>query len=423
VKNNSSRFPMKLLLREHGIPGGIETVNIQLVKEFTELVDLVVWVMPVARLKYFQQILPPSDHLIYETQFWSREKTWVQNSVKKAEGIVHQKSRPVRPALRNLRHILWDLRLKWIIRRYKITHSFCSWAYVNVPRISVPTGVMVMDLGWKHCPDSFGHGTQDWVESLFFSWLKKAAVVFPVSETTTLDLKRFYPWYKGMIRVVPHGTLGNRRDNMLSEPAAAGPSRRPLFYYPARAGGNKDHLTLFKACETLFAQGYDFDLVLTGEKTEHFADANEYNDDISVETSRAFLQRNQLLFQGRVKPLGYRPRSEVDALYECCTAVVLPSAFEGFGLPLIEALEKGSEIICSDNPAYREQLSRYGCEDQVCVVPVGDAAALAAEMEKIIIASRRPLWRKRSQSSALERWTWKDAATAYVESLSALTPA
>ena len=73
-------------------------------------------------------------------------------------------------------------------------------------------------------------------------------------------------------------------------------------------------------------------------------------------------------------------------------------------------------------PPYREQLLRHGCEDQVWLVPAGDAKALAAEMEKILIASRQPLWRKRSQSNALQRWTWKDAASAYVESLSALTP-
>jgi glycosyltransferase involved in cell wall biosynthesis len=102
--------------------------------------------------------------------------------------------------------------------------------------------------------------------------------------------------------------------------------------------------------------------------------------------------------------------------------VVLPSFFEGFGLALTEALENGAEIICSDIPAHREQLQRYECPGQVWLTPARDADALAAEMEKVLIASRRPDWGKRSQSSALERWTWKDAAVAYLESLSALTP-
>ncbi|HEY4284917.1 MAG TPA: glycosyltransferase [Chthoniobacterales bacterium] len=422
MKNNSSRFPIRLLLREHGIPGGCETVNIQLVKEFAELVDLVVWVMPISRLNYFQQILPPSDRLIYEPQFWSRE-TWIQNSAKKAEAFVRQKSPQTHPTVQNLRHALWDLRLKWIVHRYKITHSFCSWVHVTVPRINVPTGVMVMDVMWKHFPDSFGHGTQDWVDCRFRNWLKKAAVLFPVSETTTQDIKRFYPWYNGPIRVVPHGALSEQCNGGSSAPSPETSDSRPIFYYPARAGINKDHLTLFKACEKLFAKGLDFDLVLTGHNTEHFANRHPYDDDNAIEACRASLQANRILFQGRIKSRGYCTRSEVDSLYKCCTAVVLPSTFEGFGLPLIEALESGAEIICSDIPPYREQLLRHHCEDQVRLFPAGDSTALAAEMEKVLIASRQPLWRKRSQSGAFERWTWKDAATAYLESLAALTPA
>jgi glycosyltransferase involved in cell wall biosynthesis len=423
VKNNGSRSPIRLLLREHGIPGGVETVNIQLVKKFTELVDLVVWVMPIGRVKYFQQILPPSNRLIYEPQFWSRE-TWLQNRLKKAEGFVHQRHPSVQPVFQTVRHSLWDLRLQWIIRRHRLTHSFCSWPHVNVPRIGIPMGVMVMDVMWKHFPDSFGPGSHDWVDRRFRTWLKKAAVLFPVSEATTIDIRRFYPSYTGPLRVVPHGARSEQPNGESPlVPEVDPPHTRSMFYYPARAGINKDHLTLFKACEQLFAKGFDFDVVLTGHMTQHFADTDPYNDDIAIETCRAFLQANRALFQGRIEPRGYCTRSEVEALYHCCTAVVLPSAFEGFGLPLIEALEHGAEIICSDILPYREQLSRHGCENQVWLVPAGDPTALAAEMEKVLIASSQPRWRKRSRSASLQRWTWKDAAAAYVESLGALSPA
>jgi len=93
---------------------------------------------------------------------------------------------------------------------------------------------------------------------------------------------------------------------------------------------------------------------------------------------------------------------------------------DGLGFP--EALETGAEIICSDIPPYREQLSRYGCADQVSVFPAGDAVALASAMEKILIGSRESVWRKRSGPIAFKNWTWTDAAAAYVESLSAVTP-
>jgi len=411
---------MRLLLWEHGIPGGSETVNIQLIKEFTKMVDLVVWVMPHERIKYFQQILPPSDRLIYEPRFWSRE-TRLRKSIASTEAFVDHRKPSLNPTFRKLRRAVVDLRLNWIIRRYRLTHSFCGWLHVDVPRIRIPTGVMVMDVMWKHFPDSFGIGSQEWVDRRFTNWLKKAAILFPVSEATAEEIRRFYPWYTGPMRVVPHGALDHQPNGTSSAATAHTSTDRPIFFYPARAGINKDHLTLFKACEHLFAKGHDFDLVLTGHQTEHFADS-DYDNDNGIGGCRAFLRERRSVFKGRIKSRGYCARSEVDALYNTCTAVVLSSALEGFGLPLIEALETGAEIICSDIPPYREQLSRYGCADQVSVFPAGDAVALASAMEKILIGSRESVWRKRSGPIAFKNWTWTDAAAAYVESLSAVTP-
>lgn len=415
------RTSLRLLLLEHGLPGGIETVNIQLVREFVELVECVVWVMPRSRFAYFQQFLPASDRLIYQPQFWRRE-TWLQNDLKKAARFVlRQKHSPMRSAFETLRYALWDLRLRSIIREHNITHCFCTWMHLNVPRVNVPIGAMVMDVLWKHFPETVCDGALEQIERRFCNWLTKSSVVFPISETTASDIKRFYPWFTGNTHVVPHGALNICHNGAPATAVPDMPLDRCLFYYPARTGLNKDHPTLFEACAKLFAEGHDFEVVLTGARTEHFADPQP-NNDMSVEIGRAFLQRQQALFRGRIKTRGYCDRADVETLYKSCTAVVLPSLFEGFSLPLVEALQNGAEIICSDIPAHREQLNRYGCTDEVWLTPAGDAAALAEQMEQVLLASRQPRWRKRSQSNGLEGWTWKDAAAAYIESLAAITP-
>jgi glycosyltransferase involved in cell wall biosynthesis len=46
--------------------------------------------------------------------------------------------------------------------------------------------------------------------------------------------------------------------------------------------------------------------------------------------------------------------AELQWCYTQCDAVVSPSTFEGFGLPITEALLAGSRIVCSDIPAFRE---------------------------------------------------------------------
>jgi len=47
-------------------------------------------------------------------------------------------------------------------------------------------------------------------------------------------------------------------------------------------------------------------------------------------------------------------REEVEELYATSTAVVFPTLFEGFGLPVLEAMERGCPVLCSDIPVLRE---------------------------------------------------------------------
>jgi glycosyltransferase involved in cell wall biosynthesis len=419
------RRPMRLLLREYGASGGTETVNIHLVKEFTELVERVVWVMPGWRMKFFQQILPPSDRLVYELPYWP-PRARLANVLRKATSLaLRLKNLPARFVFENMREALSDLWLRRLVREHEITHCFYNWTFgVNVPRIGVPIGAMLMDVRWKHFPETFPQVDITAADRQFCNWLRKSNVVFPVSETTASDIKRFYPWHAGRTRVVPHGAESADHNQSGSVAVRAG-SGRCVFFYPAAAHGHKNHITLFRACAELLTKGFEFEVVLTGFGTEHFG-RNQVNGqcpsngEAAVEVARGFLHQHHDLFQGRIKPLGYIDRAQINVLYNACSAVILPSFFEGFGLPLIEALQNGARVICSDIPAHREQLMRYRCIDQVALIPPADAAVLAAEMEKIIVSTPDPQT-KRVPPNTLKQWSWRDVAETYLDSLGAVT--
>ncbi len=51
---------------------------------------------------------------------------------------------------------------------------------------------------------------------------------------------------------------------------------------------------------------------------------------------------------------GYLPRSELPALYSGAQALVMPSSYEGFGLPVIEAMACGTAVACSDSSSLPE---------------------------------------------------------------------
>jgi glycosyltransferase involved in cell wall biosynthesis len=58
--------------------------------------------------------------------------------------------------------------------------------------------------------------------------------------------------------------------------------------------------------------------------------------------------------EGWLIHLGYAPDPVLRTLYERAAVLACPSLYEGFGLPLIEAMAAGTPVVCSDIPVFRE---------------------------------------------------------------------
>jgi glycosyltransferase involved in cell wall biosynthesis/GT2 family glycosyltransferase len=74
---------------------------------------------------------------------------------------------------------------------------------------------------------------------------------------------------------------------------------------------------------------------------------------------RSALDRRIAGAPARVQHLGFVDPAQLRMLYASCVGVVLPSLYEGFGLPVLEAFEAGAPVIASDIPTVNE-LSRDG---------------------------------------------------------------
>ena len=84
-----------------------------------------------------------------------------------------------------------------------------------------------------------------------------------------------------------------------------------------------------------------------------------------------------------VHALGHVSPGELEWLYRHATLVLVPSRYEGFGLPLLEAMARGAAVIASDIPALRETgdgVARF--------VPAGDAGAWAFAVHDLSADSR-----------------------------------
>src|SRR4029453_10914804 len=80
-----------------------------------------------------------------------------------------------------------------------------------------------------------------------------------------------------------------------------------------------------------------------------------------------------------VRTPGFVPQADLVRVVAGAAALVVPSWYEGFGLPALEALACGTPVVAADLPALREVLG-----DQAELVPPGDAEALAGALGRVL---------------------------------------
>jgi glycosyltransferase involved in cell wall biosynthesis len=139
-------------------------------------------------------------------------------------------------------------------------------------------------------------------------------------------------------------------------PVAAPPPERPYFLFVGTLEPRKNIARLIDAWHEV-RKRYDVDLVLAGRVRSDFVAP-------SVEPG--------------LRLLGAVAEEELAPLYSGATAVLYPSLYEGFGLPVLEAMQCGAVVITSRDPAITEVAE--GASVQVDAL---DTKALAAAMDSV----------------------------------------
>lgn len=107
------------------------------------------------------------------------------------------------------------------------------------------------------------------------------------------------------------------------------------LFYPAQTWKHKNHLTLLHALAQLRQQsGLSIPLLCSGRLNDFYP--------VIQRAIRALGLEDQVRF------LGFVTAPEMQALYERCRAVVFPSQYEGFGMPVLEALQHGRPLACAN---------------------------------------------------------------------------
>jgi glycosyltransferase involved in cell wall biosynthesis len=192
--------------------------------------------------------------------------------------------------------------------------------------------------------------------------------IIAVSEHTRTDLNRVLGIPPQRIKVIHNGV--DEEFQPLQNPNALETVRQryrlptALILYLGTLEPRKGVGTLIAAYGTL-AEEIPHDLVIAGKRGWY--------------TAPLFRQVETLGLGQRVHFTGYIPEDDLPALYNLAQLFVYPSRYEGFGLPVLEAMACGLPVICTNAASLPEIVG-----DAALLVPPDDAEALAAAMRRTL---------------------------------------
>jgi len=203
-----------------------------------------------------------------------------------------------------------------------------------------PAVVTAVDVQHVHLPDHFGLFDRTFRPRVYPRSQERAAAVIAISRFTLDALEERCGLPRGKGVVVPLGVEPRREGAPTTLPAGLAPGS--FLYCPAATWPHKGHDRLLRIFASLRRSGEVGErLVLTGQRTPLW-------DRELLPLARSLGVESEVLH------LGFVPRAQVDALLAAARAVLFPTRYEGFGLPVVEAASAGARVIASRLPVFDE---------------------------------------------------------------------
>ena len=266
-----------------------------------------------------------------------RENAGTSRIIRKARRILE----PMVRRLGQVRHKYHRARaesLRSMIRRERLDLWFCPFTKLDPVVRDCPGVITVYDLQHEYAPQFFSEGELRDRRGFYPESCRSADHIIAISEFTRRCIGERYdvpPDRVSAVWLAP-GSNFEWRGAEGRVLAVRAKYRLPSKYafYPANTWHHKNHGRLVEAL-AIYRRSYDGDLglVLTG------VGENGHRALQEAITSHAL--------EHVVHVLGHVPYADLPALYAGATCLVHPSLFEGFGIPLVEAMLAGCPIVAA----------------------------------------------------------------------------
>ncbi len=294
------------------------------------------------------------------------------------------------PTASPLVRIAWEQTLGPLAtRRSRVDLMHFPVNVVSVPP-SVPQVVTVHDLAFHHFPEQYPAAKQRYLRLMTRLSVRRAQRVIAVSESTRQDIIGLYGCPPEKVVTVPNG-VGSEMQVLPADMVAQFrreqglPENFMLFLGTLQPRKNLE--TLLRAYATI-TDKVDWPLVVAGATGWQF--------------DRIFALVRQLGLEERVRFAGYVAGEQLPLWYNAASLFVYPSLYEGFGLPVLEAMACGTPVIAANTSSLPEVLGDAGL-----MADPRDTRGLAAAMLAVAQDSdlRQQLGRRGRERAQGFSWT------------------
>jgi glycosyltransferase involved in cell wall biosynthesis len=276
-----------------------------------------------------------------------------------------------------------------------------AWSY------GVPSVGTVHDFSQLHVPQKYDAARMFYIMRVLPGMMRRLTRVISVSESTRRDLESFARIPGESIRVIYNGAdlkrfaPRSRAEARAGLPAGLNIPERYVLYIARLEHPGKNHVRLLEAFAALKrTTDLPHKLVLVGGR---------WNGAEVIEARVKELNLgNEVVFPG------FLPNEAIPALYAAADAFAFPSLFEGFGIPVLEAMASGTPVCAANASSLPEVVGDAGL-----LFDPKDVTAMADCLARLLTDKAL---RERLIAAGIERaarFTWDEAAEATLAELQA----
>lgn len=216
---------------------------------------------------------------------------------------------------------------------------FCPGHY-SPPLYRGPLVVTIHDLAYYAYPEEFLKKDLYKLIHWTAASIRKARTIIAVSDMTRQDIVRHFPTAKDKVKVIHNGYTQPTQlpdTNVLTKLQVV---KHKYLLFVGTLQPRKNVLTLIEAYKLLLDQHQELRLVIVGKKGWLYESIIARAQELNISDMVIFT--------------GYIPENDLQTLYRNALCYINPSFYEGFGIPILEAMSHGCPVIASQTASLPE---------------------------------------------------------------------